>query len=46
MRRPNQSWILIGSTEERPVETLGQETTAEILALADVVDLPAGPKPS
>ncbi|GGU61263.1 hypothetical protein [Streptomyces lavendofoliae] len=46
VRRPNQSWILIGSTEERLVETLGKETTAEILAVADVADLPARPKPS
>ncbi|MFE3584135.1 hypothetical protein [Streptomyces vinaceus] len=46
VRRPNQSWILIGSTEERLVETLGKETTAEILRVADVADLPARPKPT
>ncbi|WP_371591666.1 hypothetical protein [Streptomyces virginiae] len=46
VRRPNQSWILIGSSEDRLVETLGKETTAQILAVADVADLPARPRPS
>lgn len=46
VRRPNQSWILIGSTEERLVETLGKETAAEILAVAAVADLPDRPRPS
>lgn len=46
VRRSNQSWILIGSTEDRLVETLGKKTTAEIFAVADVADLPARPKPT
>ncbi|MFJ4320661.1 hypothetical protein ACIP46_36075 [Streptomyces lavendulae] len=45
VRRPNQSWILIGSNEERLVETLGEGVAANILAVAEVADLPARPKP-
>lgn len=46
VRQPHRSWILIGSTEDRMIETVGQETTAQILAVADVAELPARPRPA
>ncbi|MGW1290211.1 hypothetical protein ACWD4N_43070 [Streptomyces sp. NPDC002586] len=43
---PRRSWLLIASSTERLVETVGQETTDRILAIAEQVELPPRPRPS
>lgn len=43
-RLPGRSWILVASSVERLVETVGEETTERLLANAEQAELP--PRPS
>lgn len=45
-RLPGRSWILVASSVERLVETVGAETTARLLATAEQAELPPRPRPS
>ncbi|MFI6112903.1 hypothetical protein [Kitasatospora sp. NPDC051164] len=43
---PRRSWILVATTIERLVETVGRETADRILAVAEQAELPPRPRPS
>ncbi|WP_241546412.1 hypothetical protein [Streptomyces sp. ScaeMP-e48] len=45
-RLPGRSWILVASSVERLVETVGEETTERLLAIAEQAELPPRPRPS
>lgn len=45
-RLPERSWILVASSVERLVETVGEETTERLLAIAEQAELPPRPRPS
>ncbi|MFB7398432.1 hypothetical protein [Streptomyces sp. NPDC056191] len=42
---PERSWILVVSSVERLVETVGEETTARLLANTEQAELPPRPRP-
>ncbi|MEU6949523.1 hypothetical protein ABZ957_30475 [Streptomyces sp. NPDC046316] len=44
-RLPGRSWILVTSSVERLVETVGEETTERLLANAEQAELPPRPRP-
>ncbi|MET9110830.1 hypothetical protein [Streptomyces zhihengii] len=44
-RLPGRSWILVASSVERLVETVGEETTERLLAIAEQAELPPRPRP-
>ncbi|MET8682346.1 hypothetical protein ABZW18_33485 [Streptomyces sp. NPDC004647] len=43
---PRRSWLLIASSIDRLVETVGQETAERLLAVAEQAELPPRPRPS
>ncbi|MFJ6148940.1 hypothetical protein ACIQH7_35725 [Streptomyces anulatus] len=45
-RLPGRSWILVASSVERLVETVGEETTERLLATAEQAEMPPRPRPS
>ncbi|MFJ1744232.1 hypothetical protein ACIOG4_36975 [Streptomyces microflavus] len=45
-RLPRRSWILVASSVERLVETVGEETTERLLATAEQAELPQRPRPN
>ncbi|MFL0021371.1 hypothetical protein ACJBCE_00290 [Streptomyces sp. NBUL23] len=45
-RLPGRSWILVASSVERLVETVGEETTKRLLATAEQAELPSRPRPN
>uniref|UniRef100_UPI002F91BD33 hypothetical protein n=1 Tax=Streptomyces virginiae TaxID=1961 RepID=UPI002F91BD33 len=45
-RLSGRSWILVASSVERLVETVGEETTERLLAIAVQAELPPRPRPS
>ncbi|MFI7095481.1 hypothetical protein [Streptomyces lydicus] len=42
---PRRSWILIASSIERLIETVGEETAERLLAVADQAELAQRPRP-
>ncbi|NGO87936.1 hypothetical protein GPA20_31130, partial [Streptomyces sp. 196(2019)] len=45
-RLPGRSWILVASSIERLIETVGEETTERLLATAEQAELPQRPRPN
>lgn len=43
---PRRSWLLIASSTERLIETVGQETTDRLLAVAELAELRQRPRPA
>ncbi|MEV6857451.1 hypothetical protein AB0M89_27035 [Streptomyces microflavus] len=45
-RLPGRSWILVASSVERLVETVGEEVTDRLLCAAEQAELPQRPRPN